>query len=155
MEDLAMKKLGALISVIVFCVSGIAKEPGISWVSTSEGKMNCKKIHIGYYTARVVLENGQKKTIPIDLISSYTLNGKEFTRLPLYKDGKPTGERVFMELVTACYNLNLYKYEYTNTNMYGNAVLYFLYEGDKLHLALDEKSLPNIWDHFGLSMQYK
>ena len=154
MEDLIMKKLIVLISVILFCLSGIAKDLGSSWVVTNEGKMDCKKIRIGYYNARVVLENGQKKIIPIVLIKSYTLNGTVFTKLPLYQNGKPTGQMVFMELIKACYDFNLYKYEYTNTNLWGKVTCYFLYNGDKLHLALDEKSLPNICDHFGLSIQY-
>ncbi len=143
-----MKKLIVLTSVVLFCLSGIARDLGTSWVVTSEGKMDCKKINLGYNKARVVLENGEKKAIPISLISSYSLNGKEFTKLPLYKNRKPTGQMAFMELISNCYGFNLYKYEYSNTNLNGKVSSYFLYNGDKLHLALDEKSLSNICDHF-------
>jgi hypothetical protein len=159
-----MKKSIVLFSIILFCLSGIAKDLSASWVLTTEGKMNCKKINIGYNKARVVLENGQKKTIPVDLINSYTLNGKVFNKLPLYQVGKQTNKMVFMELIKTKSDLSLYKYEYFN---YGrsaydfkdlNAKLfsYFLYDnGRKLLMELDEKSLLNVCKLFGLPVRYK
>jgi len=150
-----MKKLIVIFSVVLFSLSGIARDLGASWVATSEGKLDCKRIHIGYNKARIVLENGEKKILPVDLISSYTLNGKVFTKLPLNKNGKSTSQMAFMELISACYDFNLYKYEYINTNLWGKVTCYYLYNGDKLHLALDEKSLSNISDHFGLVVSYK
>ncbi len=151
MEDLIMKKLIVLFSVVLFCLSGISRDLGASWIVTGEGKIDCKKITLGYSKARVVLENGDKKAISLSAISSYSLNGKVFTRLPLYENGKPTGQSAFMELIKDCYGFSLYKYEYSNTNLNGKISSFFLYDGNRLHLALDEKSMSNIFDHFKIS----
>jgi len=151
MEGLIMKKLIVLFSVVLFCLTGIARDLGTSWVETSEGKMDCKKINLGYNKVHVVLENGDKKAISFNSISSYSLNGKVFTRLPLYENGKPTNQTVFMELIRDCYGFSLYKYEYSNTNLNGKVSSFFLYDGNRLHLALDEKSMSNIFDHFKIS----
>jgi len=151
MEDLIMKKLISLFPLFLFCMFINAKELNTSWVETDEGKMDCKKIRVGSANAKVTLENGEKRIIPIVQIKSYTMNGKVFTRLPLYESGKPTGQLVFMELVKNCYDFDLYRYEYINTNLNGKVISYFLYNGDKLHLALDEKSFSNISRHFGIA----
>ena len=92
MEDAIMKKLFVLIPVILFCLSGIARDLGTSWIVTGEGKMECKKLNIGSNKAHVILENGQKKSLSLNEITSYSVNGKVFNRLPLYKNGKPTGQ---------------------------------------------------------------
>jgi hypothetical protein len=157
-----MKKLLVFLSVVLFCLSGIAKDTGASCVSTKEGKMNCKKIYMGYNKARVVLENGQKKTIPVDLISSYTLNGKVFTKLPLYENGKETYKLVFMELIKAQSDSSLYKYEYFNygrsaydfSDLNAQRFSYFLYK-DNILMELDEKSLLNVCKLFGLPVRYE
>jgi hypothetical protein len=137
MEDLTMKKTLVLISVILFCLAGSAKDPFASWILTGEGKMDCKKINIGNNNARIVLVNGVKKTVPIELISSYTLNGKVFTRLPLYKNGKPTGQMVFMELIKTVGELSLYELEepdFGTTLRNAKIFSYFPYIIWKLHL---------------------
>jgi hypothetical protein len=159
-----MKKSIVLFSIVLFCLSGIAKDLSASWVLTREGKMNCKKIFMGYNKARIVLENGQKKTIPVDLISSYTLNGKVFTRLPLYQVGKQTNKMVFMEMIKTQSDLSLYKYEYINygrsaydfSDLNAKHFSYFLYDdAKKLIMELDEKSLLNVCKLFGLHVRYE
>ncbi len=146
-----MKKLIVLFSVVLFCLSDIARDLGTSWIVTNEGKIECKKLNMRYNHAHVVFENGAKRVIPFNEITSYSLNGKVFTRLPIYENGKPTGQSAFMELIKDCYGFSLYKYEYCNTNLNSKVSCYFLYDGNKLHLALDDKSLSNICNHFGIS----
>jgi len=153
-----MKTLCVLSSVVLFCLSSIARDTGASWVVTREGKMICEKISLGYNNARLVLVNGERRSVPISLISSYSLKGKRFTKLPLYKDGKPTGQMVFMEQIKTCGELSLYKFEMCDfgpSTLNDWVYLYFLYKGDNLHLTLDEKTLPNICKHFGLAYSYK
>jgi hypothetical protein len=153
-----MKMLLVLSSVVLFCLSSIARETGASWVVTIEGKMDCEKISLGYNKAKLVLVNGERRSVPIGSISSYTLNGKEFTKLPLYKDGKPTGKMVFMERIKTFGELSLYKFRLCDVGPYvldDLADFYFLYKGINLHLALDEKTLPNICKHFGLAYSCK
>ena len=149
-----MKRHVVLISLILFCFSGIARDLGESWVITNKGKMDCSKVRLGYNKARVVLENGQKAAITFSTISSYSQNGKVFVKLPLYRNGKPTNQSAFMELVKTSGNLSLYRLMYRDMalpvpdNTYFR---YFLYDGKKLHLALDDRTLPNICVFLGLN----
>ena len=152
-----MKKMVVLLSVFLFCLSGIARDLGTSWVVTDEGKIECKKVVIGYNHARIVLGNGQKSSVELSRISSFSADGKVYTKLPLYKDGKPTNKMMFMEHIKTCGELSLYKCTMCNLGSPDPKETidqYFLYNGTKLHLALDEKTLPNICKHFGVSYSY-
>jgi len=159
MEDLVMKKLFILLLVVGYCFASISSEPAGSWILSNAGKMNMKKISIGVSKARIVLENGSKLTIPIDQISSYSLNGKVFNKLPLYKDGKSTGQMVFMELIKSSGETSLYKYgmtdDFVSPNLQVRNYNYFLYNGDKLQQELDQKSLPDIFKSFGITCVYE
>ena len=153
-----MKKLCVLFLAVMFYLSAIAMDTKPVSVVTSEGKIDCKKISLGINKARIVLENGETRSIPITSISSYTIDQKVFTRLPLYQNGNPTGHQVFMELIKSSGELSLYKVGLWETGQYildDKSDFYFLYKGDKLHLALDNKTLPNICRYFGLQYSYK
>jgi hypothetical protein len=143
MEDSIMKKLIVLILVFLACLSGNAANPGKSWIVTSAGKIDCEKLKVGLKTAHLVFENGSKKEISINTIDSYSLNGKVFTKLPLYKNGKPTDQKVFMELIKIQNDLNLYKYDYSNYVKFdqpGKLYSYFLYDNSsKLIMELEVK----------------
>jgi hypothetical protein len=153
-----MKKLLVLISVAVFCIAGFTRDIPASWLMTGESKLDCKRINLGIKDARVVLKNGGKQTIPISSIHSYAVEGKEFTKLPVYSNGKPTGQTVFMELVKTVGDLSLYRTEMNDivaSDLPDKQYRYFLYKGDELRLALDENSLPNVCKVFGLSYTFK
>jgi hypothetical protein len=83
LEEITMKKGVVLFAVMLFCLSGFAKGIGESWVVTSNGKMDVKKINLGYNKARVVLENGEKATIDFNNISSFCVDGKTFCKTAL------------------------------------------------------------------------
>ncbi len=94
-----MKKLFILLLAAGYCLAGIAAEPAGSWIMSKSGKMNMKSISFGISNARIVLESGKVLKLPIEQISSYSVEGKIFDKMPLYKFGKPTGETAFMELI--------------------------------------------------------
>src|SRR5665647_2984529 len=94
-----MKKLLVLLVAAGYCLASMAAEPTGSWILSNSGKMDVKKINLGSFKARIMLENGKKLIIPIEQLNSYSINGKEFNKMPLYKNGKPSGEMVFMELI--------------------------------------------------------
>jgi hypothetical protein len=153
-----MKKLFVLLVAAVYCLGGIAAEPTGSWIFSNTGKMNMKKISFGVSKAKIVLENGKKLTIPITQLSSYSVNGKVFNKLPLYKNGKPTGQMVFMELIGTQGELSLYRYEsfnFESVKPHDIVVNFAIYNGDKLHLSLTDKTLPNVCKYFGLQLAYK
>jgi len=152
-----MKNLVVLLSVLMFCLGGIARDLGTSWVETNEGRIDCEKIILGYNNARIVLDNGQRSTIALSKVKSFSIDGKVFTKLPLYKEGKPTSQMVFMELIKNNGELSLYKYTTFNLGSPDpkeKIDQFFLYNGNKLHLVLDEKTLPNICKHFGVTYTY-
>ncbi len=154
MEDLIMKKHVVLFSLILFCLSGMAKDLGESWVVTNKGKLDCIKVKLGYNKARLVLENGQKAVFSFNTISSFAQNSKVFVKLPVYKNEKPTNQMAFMELIKTHGDLSLYKLLYLDlgsSNLGDKTYRYFIYNGKRLHLALDEKTLPNICLYFGLN----
>jgi hypothetical protein len=85
------------------------------------------------------------------------MNGKVYTKLPIYKDRKLTNQIVFMELIKTCGELSLFKYSTFDPGSIDSKEKidqYFLYNGTRLHLVLDEKTLPNICKHFGVTYSY-
>jgi len=152
-----MKNLLVLTSAVLFCFAGITRDISAPWLLTSESRLDCQKINFGISNARVILNNGQKMSVPINSIRSYSVDGKEYTRLPLFRNNEPTGHMVFMELVKTMGELNLYRIKLNDivaSDLKDKIYQYFLYKGDKFHLALDERSLPNVCLAFGLTYSY-
>jgi len=151
-----MKKGVVLFAVMLFCLSGFAKGISESWVVTSNGKMDVKKINLGYNKARVVLENGEKATIDFNNISSFCVDGKIFVKLRLFENNKPTDMMAFMEQVAIWNDLTLYKLRVRDIETADSQEVsyrYYLYKGMNYHLLLDDKSLKNTAMHFGLAMK--
>ena len=151
-----MKKLFVFVLAAGYCIAGIAHEPYVPWVDSKSGKLECKRVNIGITNARIILENGEKIILPVDEISSYSLNDKVFTKLPLFKNGQPTGKKAFMELVKTRDGLSFYRYSIydTESNHPGDLVYrYYVYRGTKLFLELNNVSLPNVCRFFNL--EYK
>jgi len=149
-----MKKMLVLFSVILICLTGIAKDPGESWVITRNGKIDCKKVKLGYNKARIVQKNGQKDLVAFSMINSFSLNGRVYTKLRVYADNKPTKQMAFMELIKTWGELSLYKFGYRDLGSafpYEITYRYFLYKGGKMYLALDDRTLKNTCLHFGIS----
>jgi hypothetical protein len=153
-----MKKLFVLLLAAGYCLAGIAAEPTSSWILSKSGKMNMKSISFGISNARIVLESGKVLKLPIDQLSSYSVDGKIFNKMPLYKYGRTSGEMVFMQLIGKQGELSLYRYDSFNfdaVNPHETVSNYAIYNGDKLHLALTDKTLPNVCKYFGLQLTYK
>jgi hypothetical protein len=139
-----MKKLAVLFSILLFCFYSIASEPSSCWIASRESIYICKKISIHAHKARFVLQNGEKMSIPVVNVNSFSLNGSEFKKIPLYKHGKPTHKQVFMELVDNVNGMNLYRYGHSRNSFIKSKQTvynYYLYDGDKLHLATDDIEL--------------
>jgi hypothetical protein len=98
------------------------------------------------------LHDGKKMVLPLDQINSYSLDGKVFNKLNLYKDGKPTNRMVFMELLKTRDGSSLYKYY--RTNIESPYDCYYIYRGDQFCFALDEsmepKKIKNLFRYFGI-----
>jgi hypothetical protein len=149
-----MKKLLVLFLLAGYCITAGADEPTVSLVTGDAGKIDAKKVDVGATKVKVVLMNGEKKSIPIDQLKSYSTNGKEFRKLPMYKNGKPTGQTVFMELVKTRGDYSLYKYEYWDNDLIKDdkkVRTAFLFNNDEFQMQVDEKTLLNVCNFFGLT----
>jgi len=149
-----MKKGVVLLSLILFCLTGFARDLGTSWVVTGDGKMDCKKIDLGYNKARIMLNNGQKVTISFSNISSFSTDGRIFVKLRLFEDNKPTGKLAFMELIKTWNDLSLYKlavYDLKSPIVHEVSYNYYIYQGMNYYLHLDDRSLQNTCMHFRLN----
>ena len=135
-----MKKLFTLILAICYCFMGFAVDPASSWVVSTEGRIDVKKINFRETKTTQLLENVKKLVIPIDQITSYSLKGKVFKKLPLYLNGKATGQLVFMELVKNQDDMSLYKYNASSYNPNVKIVSFLLFKADQLVFQYDEKS---------------
>jgi len=148
-----MKKLFVLFLVAGYCLTGRAGEPTKSSVVTDAGKMDAKRVDVGTTKARIVLTNGEIKSIPIEQLSSYSIDGKVFNKVPLYRNGKSTGRTVFMELVKTRDGFNLYKYEYwdiESAKPYEKIKTAYLFNRDNFQMQVDEKTLADVCNFFGL-----
>jgi hypothetical protein len=133
-----MKKFYLVLIILPYCLVIIAGNHE-SWVTTKDSTYFTKKMQFGDSRAKLVFDNGSKISLPIDQIDSYCLNGKEFKKFPLYINGKPTKNMVFMELVKTQDNLKLYRYCKSSYCPYSKVVSYLLFDGSKLSLAYDDK----------------
>lgn len=153
-----MKKLIAFVTVAMFCMAGFAANPKTSWIASENKIISIKKIRFGSENAFVVLANGEKMTIPKDNLNWYALNGKVYEKKTIYKDGKSTGKTSYMELIRSRSGHTLYKNKEFNSDssIPGQPIeKYYIYRGENIYLALDEKSLPNVFSFFNLIPIYQ
>jgi len=153
-----MKKSIFLFWIVFFCLNGIANEPDSSWIASQEGKYFCSKISIHAHKVRFILQNGEKMSIPVDRINSFSLNSCEFDKLPLYKNGKITNRMVFMELVDRANGMNIYRYGHCRNNCFRTKKTvhnYYLYDGNRLHLATNNIELPVALENDDMNLDYE
>jgi hypothetical protein len=151
-----MKKGVVLLSLMLFCISGFAIDLGASWVVTGEGKIECKKIGLGYNKARIMLENGQKMNFDYNNISSFSIDDRVFVKLRLYEDNMPVGKMAFMELIKQWNDLSLYKlacHDIGTADPKDVYYRYYIYKGMNHYLQLDDRTLTNTCKHFGIDKE--
>jgi hypothetical protein len=157
-----MKKHLIILLLVATSYAGFSRDLTLVVAANAgESRLECREISFGSKTAKVVLKSGEKMAIPVSSIRSYTLDGKEFTKMPLFVNDKPSGKSTFMELVKSNGDLSLYRMEVTEitasetsetvvSGQSGKLFIYFLYKGDNIYLKMDERTLPNTLIFFGL-----
>ncbi len=150
-----MKKLAILISGTLFCLAGMAAESTDSWVKAGKERISCDKVNVGIAKARITLDNGEKMTLPVEQIDAYSADGMVFASKMVYKNGKATGHKQFMELMKVKGDLSLYRTTKFNSDL-GTAVdQYIVYKGEELYLELDRKTIPNVFNFFNVKYTIK
>jgi hypothetical protein len=157
-----MRKHLIILLLVITSYAGFSRDLSVVISGNAgESKLECRKISFGNKTAKVVLNNGEKMWVPVNSIRSYTIDGKEFTKMPLFINNKPSGKSKFMELVKSKGDLSLYRMEITEitasetsepvvSGQKGKLFIYFVYKGDNIYLKMDERTLPNALVFFGL-----
>ena len=145
-----MKKILVVLVAFLICLPGFS---GNDWMETGNGKIDCKRINLRLNKANVVLEDGQKMEVNYRDINSFSQDGKVYVKLRLFEENKPTNKMAFMELVGTWNNLKLVKLAVKNIGSGTNSESsrYFLYDGSKYHLQLDDRTLKNTCNVFGLN----
>jgi hypothetical protein len=150
-----MKKLAILISGTLFCLAGMAAESSDSWVITGKDRISCDKVNVRIAKAHITLDNGEKMTLPVNQIESYSTDGMVFNKKMVYKNGKATGHKEFMQLLKINGDLSLYKTTTFNDDL-GSAIdVYSVYKGEDLYLTLDRKSIPSVFNFFQVKWTMK
>jgi len=153
-----MKKLVVFSLATMFCLAGIAAAPSNPATKDGNDRVNCKRISIGNKKARIKLENGEKTVMPLDQLDSYIMNGQLFEKKVLYRNGKPTTDVEFMQLLKTKGDFALYRDRIIDPEIVGldkRKDMFYIYKGDQLFLALDQKSMPNAFMFFGLKWSFE
>lgn len=123
---------------LTLAVNGQNKDP---WIKTDDGQISCLKINVQKETAKVVLENGEKITIPTSTILSYFKDDRLYLKESLYN-----GDAVFMEFVGTRDDLQLLKYLDNGT------VRYFVYKGGNLYQEILDANRKEFETFFNIDL---
>jgi hypothetical protein len=143
-----MKKVLVILGAVFLCLPGFS---GNDWMETDNGKIDCKRINLHMRKANIVMDDGQKKEISYRDISSFSRNGKVYLKLRLYEENKPTNKMAFMELLGSWNDLKLVKLRLEGLGS-DESSRYYLYNGSHYHLQLDDRTLKNTLNAFGLDV---
>ena len=157
-----MKKFFVVSMFFLATIASFSRDIPEAWINTGKNRLDCREINLDYKTARAVLTNGEKISIPVSSIQSYSFDGREFVKMPLFKNNKASGDYKFMELLKTRDDLSLYRLEISEitadvtnktvvTDPNGKYYFYYLYKDDKLYLEMDNKSLPNVLAAYGFA----
>ena len=96
--------------------------------------------------------------VPIAELEAYSMNGLLFDKKVVYKNGEATNRTAFMQLLRKKGDLSLYKsveYNPDSADPLEARDQFYIYKGDEMYLALDNKSIPNVFKFFNLKMSFK
>jgi hypothetical protein len=142
-----MKKLMLFAILAVVGFATFAGVPKFSYVLTSKGIVYAAKLNMGMYNTRIVTSDGERRSINND--DGYCKNGNVYMKMPEMQDNKPTGKTVWMELLAVRNGFSIYKYDSFLPS--GQAVTdFYVFEGERYVLQLDEKNTANVLSFFGL-----
>jgi hypothetical protein len=153
-----MKKSVVLILAAMFYIAGMAAAATGNWVVAGKDRIGCEKISLGINKARIVLENGEKMVVPLSELESYSSDGMVFVKKVLPGNGASNSTTVFMQLMKIKGNLSLYRnveYDPELTGRLKSHDHFYVYNGDQLHLVLDEITMPNAFKFFCLKWSYQ
>jgi hypothetical protein len=144
-----MKKLWVILVAVIICLPGFS---GNNRVDDGNEKTGRKRTDRHLIKVNALLEEEQIMDANYSDINSYSRHGKVFVKLLLYEENKPTKKMAYMEVVGTWNNLKLVRLPVTTIGIISMAksVQYYLYDGSNFHLQLDDRTLKNTCNAFGL-----
>jgi hypothetical protein len=140
-----MKKQYFLLLLTILLTTGLSVQAQ-TWVKTSEGQVNCKKVNVDGDKVKVTLEDGEKKEYTLDEVKSYYSDGVAYVKVPYYEKGVKEKD-VFMESLANREDQQLYKYKEGV-----GSVRYFVYKGETLVNELTENNKAGFEKFFNVSL---
>jgi hypothetical protein len=151
-----------LLSIIVafWMIISVNAGADLGYLITNTDTIICKNIKSGLKNMNIVTTDGVKQKVDKQEVKTYYLDGKKFDRMPVYREGKPTGEIKFMELLCQRNGLKLYKNTFyccgkwnsslQQTGCAGDKNVLLVYKGDQLYLQMDKNNAENLAGFFHL-----
>lgn len=136
-----MKKSSILLLIAGLFLSLVTYGQSGQWIKTADEQISCLKINVQKETTKIVLNNGEKKTMPTSTISSYFKDDKLYSKMPLNN-----GDNVFMEFLRTRDDMSLYKYNDSGT------ARYFVYKGDDIYMELTDANKSGFEKFFNIQL---
>lgn len=149
-----------LVSVVIAAFFMVSAYADYGYVITANETIICSHVKMGIKNARVTLLNGEKAKIDKEQILSYQHEGKQFDRMPVYLNGRNTGQTRMMQFLCQRNGLRLYKCcaiipsgwnNTTNTFEETRKVtMLHVYKDGKYYLQLDKNNAKTLAEFFHL-----
>ena len=143
--------------------SSLVKANGRSendYIVTENDTIKCSSFSFGVSEANITLANGEKTTVDKNNVKAFSVNGRVFEILPIYVEGKPTGNNAFLELLAEKNGLKLYRNYYfaglgwnANGKSQSDAnrtTVLTVYKDKKYYANVNEKNAKTILSFFNI-----
>lgn len=128
------------IAIIASLTLNASGSPAPDYIKTEKEIQFFETVKHGFFNFLVAKNNeGERKTYKPDEIQAFQTDGRVYERLPRIKNGKPTDEFTFMELVEYKHGLKIYKQKEQNPN--GSlSFTYHLFNQKQFLVSIDKEN---------------
>jgi hypothetical protein len=123
-----MKTLLIFLGIIEMLLLASPGKNKYSYVITNNDTLYCQSISVGTAKLNCVLKSGEKLKMPYNEVLSYFDGQTTRVKLPVYVNGKQTGELGLMELIGCENGIYIYKYENFNLTTESTDVIISYYD---------------------------
>jgi hypothetical protein len=155
-----MRTLKFLVVLVALAIATPTMNAGNGYVITNDDTIICHDVALGITNARITFDNGETTKVDKEDVKSYMVNGRQYDKLPVYLNGKPTGETLFLELLCQRNGLRLYKHTYFVQSGWDTEKQKFedtkqltallVYKDGNYYLQIDQKNAANLANFFHL-----
>jgi hypothetical protein len=155
-----MKTKAIIIYVFLSLIIGLNARADLGYLITENDTFICKEIKSGLSNMRVTLVDGEKQKIDKENVKTFYVDGKKYDKMPVYLNGKPTGNFKFMELLSQRNGLKLYKFTFFCCGSWDLAqqkiegakekTVLLVYKDDKFYLHMDKQNAKTLSEFFHL-----